>query len=145
RLRQVERVLALDVPRAHVVADRVADDRAARGHDERELGLGHIPACVAADPHGLAAPTHTMRRRLEEELRALGVIHAIVEVTASRRPTGLALEPPNATGSSTPADGRFTITSPASIRLMNSYAEVSDRVQTAADSPKRMPLASSTA
>ena len=31
------------------------------------------------------------------------------------------------------------------MRLMNSYAEVSDVVQMAADSPKRMPLASSTA
>jgi hypothetical protein len=37
------------------------------------------------------------------------------------------------------------MTSPASIRLMNSYAEVSDRVQTPADSPNRMPLASSMA
>src|SRR4029078_2356680 len=40
--------------------------------------------------------------------------------------------PPAAGGSPPPADGRFTIPSPASIRLMNSYAEVSDRVQTAA-------------
>ena len=40
-----------------------------------------------------------------------------------------AFDPPNGTWYSAPAEGRFTITSPASIRLMNSYAALSERVQ----------------
>ena len=45
-------------------------------------------------------------------------------------------DPPNGTWYSTPADGRFTMTRPASTRFRNSYAEVSDLVQIAAERPK---------
>src|SRR5213079_367362 len=39
-LRQIEQVFAFDVAAGHVVADRVADDLAARGDDQSELGFG---------------------------------------------------------------------------------------------------------
>src|SRR5690606_35864065 len=52
RLRQVERVLAFDVARAHVVADRVADDLAAPVHGQHELGLRHAPLRIAPHAHG---------------------------------------------------------------------------------------------
>ena len=47
-LRQVERVLALDVARGHVVADAEADDLAGGVHHQRQLGLGHVPGAVGA-------------------------------------------------------------------------------------------------
>src|SRR5262249_43001210 len=49
RLREVERVLALDVAGAHVVSDRVADQLQLRRDQERDFRLGDVPPGVAAD------------------------------------------------------------------------------------------------
>ena len=48
-LREIEGVLAFDVARAHVVADRPADDAAGGVDDDRELGLRDVPLRVLAD------------------------------------------------------------------------------------------------
>ena len=53
-LRQIERVLALDVPGADIVADREADQLQRGAQDQSQLGLGHRPARVAADANRLA-------------------------------------------------------------------------------------------
>ena len=84
RLGKGERVLALDVARAHVIADRVADDRAACVDAERNFGFGHAPPCVAANAHRLVGRAHAPRRALEKKLRPLGLVHAIVERAAAR-------------------------------------------------------------
>ena len=57
-LRQVERVLALDVPRGDVVAGAEPDDLASRVDHQRELRLRHVPAAVAtnADRHLVSRP-----------------------------------------------------------------------------------------
>ena len=52
-LRQIQQVLAFDVARAHVVADRAADDAPARVDHERKLRLRHTPFCVAPNAHAL--------------------------------------------------------------------------------------------
>ena len=54
RLRQVERVLALDRPAGHVVAGHVAEQLAGGVEHEAELGLRHVPVGVGADADGLA-------------------------------------------------------------------------------------------
>ena len=46
---EVERVLALDRPGRDVVPDRVSDDRERGVEDERQLGLGDVPARVGPD------------------------------------------------------------------------------------------------
>ena len=84
RLRQIERVLAFDVARAHVVADRVAEDRAARVDRQRQLRLGHVPLRIGADPHRSARADDAVRRRLEEQLRPVRVVDAVVEAAAAR-------------------------------------------------------------
>ena len=43
RLRQIEGIFALDVARAHVIAERVAEDFSGGIDRKREFGLGHVP------------------------------------------------------------------------------------------------------
>ena len=52
RLRQVERIFALDVPRRDVVADRVADELAVRAEHVGQLGFRHRDRRVGADGRG---------------------------------------------------------------------------------------------
>ena len=81
RLRQVERVLALDVARTHVVADGVADDLPRRRDDQRQFRLGHAPLGVGADAHRFAGGGTTRARR-----RSSGTAPAAGrEVNACRR------------------------------------------------------------
>src|SRR6185437_12518239 len=85
-LRKVEWILALDVARAHVIADGVADDLAARIEQQRQFGLGDRPSCVGADANIRAGTDHTTCCRLEEELRTNGGVDAIVEAATTSVP-----------------------------------------------------------
>ncbi len=83
-LRQVERVLALDVARRDVVADAKADDLAVRVHDQRQLGLGHVPGAVGAHADRLLVADDAPADRLQEHLGALGFVDARVDVLDRR-------------------------------------------------------------
>lgn len=48
-----ERILALDGAAAHVVAGHMAEDLAGAVVHQPELGLGHVPAVVGTDAHGV--------------------------------------------------------------------------------------------
>src|SRR6185436_14984481 len=64
RLRQVERVVALDVARRHVVADGVTDDLTGAVDDQRQLRLGDVPLAVVADADRHAVSGHAPAVRL---------------------------------------------------------------------------------
>src|ERR1035441_6494982 len=81
--RQVERVLPFDIAGAHVVADGIAEDAAGGRDQQGQLGLRHIPGGIGADADGFAGTGDSMRRGLEEELGALGLVDAIVEAFSS--------------------------------------------------------------
>ena len=84
RLRQVERVGALDVARGDVVADRDAGDVAALAEHEPDLRLGHGPGRVGADADRRArADRAPAGRVLEEELGPVGVVDERVDVLAA--------------------------------------------------------------
>src|SRR5262245_58570340 len=53
-LRKIQEILALDVPRAHVVADREPYDHSTRVDHERQLRFRHVPARVTPDSHSVA-------------------------------------------------------------------------------------------
>src|SRR6185312_9412512 len=55
-LRQIERVFAFDVTRAHVVADGVASDLAAWVEQQRQFRLGHRPLRIGSNANRLAGP-----------------------------------------------------------------------------------------
>ena len=78
RLRQIQEVLAFDVARAHVVADRAADDLPARVDHERKLRLRHAPRRVAPNADRLAGRHDFLRQRLEENLGPLRVVDPVV-------------------------------------------------------------------
>jgi hypothetical protein len=78
RLRQVQKILAFDVARAHVVADRTAGNLAARVQHECQLGLWHAPAGIAPDADGVAGGHDFLGNRLEKDFRAIGVVHPVV-------------------------------------------------------------------
>src|SRR5262249_6840474 len=80
RLRQVERVFALDVAGAHVVADGVADDLEPRRQYQRDLRLRHRPAAVVTNPHALAGADYAIGGRLEEEFRPFRRVHQVVKL-----------------------------------------------------------------
>src|SRR5439155_1560756 len=82
-LRQVQRVLPFQVAAADAVADRVADDGAARVDRERQFGLRHVPGRIAPNPYGLAGPGDAMRRGLEEQLRTVGRVDPIGRAAAA--------------------------------------------------------------
>src|SRR6185436_17966137 len=79
-LRQVERVVALDVARGDVVARAVADDLEIAIQDQRELGLRHVPLGVAPHPNVHAVAHGTYADGLEEQLRAVGDVHLLIDV-----------------------------------------------------------------
>ncbi len=83
-LRKIERIFALDIARAHIVADGVADDLAARVDEQRQLRLGNRPRSVGANAHVAAGAGDAARRGFEEKLRALGGVNAVVEIAAAR-------------------------------------------------------------
>src|SRR5262249_37184479 len=80
RLRKVERVFTLDIARAHVVSDGVANDFAAAAQHQSQLRLGDGPLCIAADANLAARADNAAPCGFEEELRALGRIDAVVEI-----------------------------------------------------------------
>ena len=82
-LREVERVGAFDVAGAHVVADGVADDLAARVDDEREFRFGDGPGGIAANFDLTVGACDFVTYGFEEELGAFGSVDAVVEVAAS--------------------------------------------------------------
>src|SRR5215218_7088204 len=69
RLREVQRVFALDAARRHVVADGVTDDLAVAVDRESQLRLRHVPGRVAPDRDLLAGSGNAARRRLKEDFR----------------------------------------------------------------------------
>src|SRR5207248_3685946 len=81
-LRQVERVLALDIARRQVVPDRVARDGEPRIEQQRQLGLRHGPGRVRARDDGGVRAGHTRRGGFEEQLGPLGVVDTRVDVGA---------------------------------------------------------------
>src|SRR5690606_3130455 len=83
-LRQVQRVLALDAARGHVVADGVAADGPGAVQHQYQLRLGHVPATVAAHAHRLAVAAAAPAGGLEEQLRPLGTVYLLVHVGALR-------------------------------------------------------------
>ena len=85
RLRQIERVLSLDVASGHVVADGVADDGPGRRNDESQFGLGDRPLAVGADPNRLAGIDEPLGRGLQEELGPLGGVDLVVELGGAAR------------------------------------------------------------
>ena len=56
-LRQVERILALDVATAHVIADSESHQPQSRREHQGELRLGNVPSSVRANLHRFAGPT----------------------------------------------------------------------------------------
>src|SRR5919204_1176243 len=78
---QVERVLALDVPRGQVVANRDTKNGAVVAENESELGFRDGPARVGADTDRRAWPDRAPPGRvLEEDLRPLGDVDEAVDV-----------------------------------------------------------------
>jgi hypothetical protein len=86
RLGEVERVCTFDGTRRHVVADRVADYFAEGVDDDGHFRLGHVDGRVGPDGDGTAVTDDPPRRRLEEQLRPLGVVNELVD---ARRPLAL--------------------------------------------------------
>src|SRR5438552_9945520 len=79
RLRQEERVLSLDAPRAHVVAARERDDLTVRVREDGELGLGYVPCRVLAHADLAAVRNDAPSRRFEEELRPVALVDLLVD------------------------------------------------------------------
>ena len=90
RLRQVERVVALDVPRRHVVGQRVAEDGAAARHDDAHLGLGGGEGGVLAAADRLARPGRARRGGLEEQLGPRRLVDLVVDAEAFLAEVGAA-------------------------------------------------------
>jgi DNA-binding LacI/PurR family transcriptional regulator len=79
-LRQVQRVLAFNGARAHVVADGVADDFGGVVEHDRQFRFGHVDFRVGPHRHRAARSGHTPGRRLEEQLGPGRVVHPVVDV-----------------------------------------------------------------
>src|SRR5262245_46240296 len=83
RLWEIQRILTFDIARAHIVANRVADNLRARVDTHRELRFGDDPLRVTTYSNSLSRSAHTPRRRLEKQLRTLRAVDAIVETAAT--------------------------------------------------------------
>src|ERR1700690_1813653 len=70
-LGQVERILALDVARTHVIPNRVACDVSAPTYKQSQFRLRHCPAGIRADPYLLPRPDSAAGSGLEKQLRPL--------------------------------------------------------------------------
>jgi hypothetical protein len=68
----ISRLLAID-------PDRVADDLAVV-EDDPQFRFGNVPVGIASDPDGLAGADRSARRRLEEQLRAVGFVRVRVHL-----------------------------------------------------------------
>ena len=64
----------------HIVADREPDGPEVRVRDDHELGLGHVPGGVAADPDRVAGQHGTRACGLEEQLGPFRVVDEGVDV-----------------------------------------------------------------
>src|ERR1019366_1112820 len=83
-LRQVERGLPFNVPGTHIVAGGVADDLASGIVEKGQLRFRHRPLRIRPNSDWADRATYSPPRRLKEELRPFGGVHAIVKVAASR-------------------------------------------------------------
>src|SRR5437764_2669735 len=79
-LRQVQRVIAFDAARAHVVGDCVADDLSSRIDDQRQLRFGYIPARISSDDDRFLGASDASGGAFEEQLGSLGGVHPGVHV-----------------------------------------------------------------
>jgi hypothetical protein len=75
---EVEGVLPLDRPGRYVVPDRVSDDRERCVENERQLGLGDVPVRVGSDADLGVRADRAPAGCLQEELRPLGLVDAVV-------------------------------------------------------------------
>jgi hypothetical protein len=82
-LRKIERVGAFDVAGAHVVADGVADDLAARVDEKGEFGFRHRPRGVTTDFDEAVRACDFVGDSFEEELGAFGGVDAVVEISSA--------------------------------------------------------------
>lgn len=81
-LRQVKQIFPLDITRAHVVADSVANDGALGIDDQGQFRFGDIPLCVRPDADRFARTDNLFRERFEEDLRPRGAVDSVVGVGA---------------------------------------------------------------
>ncbi len=84
-LRKVEEILAFDVARAHVVADREADNRSARVEHQRELWFRDVPAGISTNPYRIIGSDDLLRGSLEKYLGTFRVVYAVVRRRAEIR------------------------------------------------------------
>ncbi len=64
-LRKVEWIFALDIARAHVIADGVSEDSATRIDGQGDLWLWHVPCRITANAHLSGGPSHSAGSALE--------------------------------------------------------------------------------
>ncbi len=77
-LRQIQEVLAFDVARAHVVADRAADDRPRELITSASSGSGTLHFASRRMPTAFSGRHDLLRKRLEENLGPVRVVHPVV-------------------------------------------------------------------
>src|SRR5258708_38154058 len=82
-LRQIEWVLALNIARAHIIANGVADDPAWGAHHQSQLWLRHRPMSIGANPYLAACAHRSARRGLEKQFRSFCRIDAIVKISSA--------------------------------------------------------------
>src|SRR3954463_1190495 len=83
-LGQVERIFALDITAANVVADGIAHDLHRRIQHEGELRLRHIPMTVAAETDPVVRTNDLLRQRFEKELWTLSLIDSDIDILGDR-------------------------------------------------------------
>src|SRR5580658_1277436 len=82
-LGKVERILAFDIARAHVIADGVADDAAIGADDKSELRLGNGPVGIGADANFAPGSCGATGAAFEKQLGPFSRVDAIIEVAAT--------------------------------------------------------------
>ena len=85
-LREVERVLALDIAAADVVADRVAYGLCVWIHDQRQFRFRHAPVAIAPQPDPIVGADDLAPDRLEKDLGTFSLIHPDVNLLRLRLP-----------------------------------------------------------
>ena len=83
-LGKVEGVFPFDIPGAHVVADREAENATAAVDCQGELRFWNIPFGIFAYPHRCSMSYSGAAAAFVEKLRALGIVHPVVEGTSPR-------------------------------------------------------------
>src|SRR5437867_1476817 len=84
RLREEERIFALDASRAHVVPAREGDDLGVRVRQDGELGFGHVPRRVLAYADLGAVRNDAPPGGLEEEFRPVALVNMLVDRLLTR-------------------------------------------------------------